>query len=141
MIPIIGDLIESTVGKVIGGVVDKYLPKSMSEKEKSDMQLEIDKLLLEEEKNNQAQIDAINQTMREEAKSEHWAQWLWRPLVGFTFCGVIINNYILIPYFAKYGMIPIIIPEGIWSAILVVLGVSAGTRGVEKIMRTKNDKE
>lgn len=137
MIPIVSDLLNSTVGKVIGGVVNKYLPASMTDKEKADMQLEIEKLMLEENKNIQAQMETINQTMRAEAASEHWAQWLWRPCVGFTFCAMIINNYILIPYFAKYGMIPIIIPEGIWSAILVVLGVSAGTRGVEKIMKNK----
>ena len=140
MIPILGDLIESTVGKVIGGVVDKYLPKSMSEKERADMQLEIDKLILEEQKNAQAQIDSINKTMQAEASSEHWAQWVWRPLVGFTFCAVIVNNYILLPYFVSYGLQSILIPEGIWSAILVVLGVSAGTRGYEKIVKVKNDK-
>src|SRR3989304_5630336 len=104
MTPIIGDLISNTVGKVIGGVVNKYLPASMSEKEKADMQLEINKLVLEEEKNIQAQLETVNSTMREEAKSEHWAQWLWRPLVGFTFCVVIINNYILVGYLSQYGV-------------------------------------
>ena len=140
MIPIIGDLLNNTVGKVVGKLVDKYLPASMSEEDKAKMLLEMEKLTLEEGKTLQAQIESVNATMREEAKSEHWAQWLWRPCVGFTFCAVIINNFILIPYFISYGLQPIIIPEGIWSAILIILGVSAGTRGVEKIMRNKQDK-
>lgn len=138
MIPIIGTLLESTVGKVVNGVINKYLPASMSEKEKAEMQLEINKLMIEEEKVLQGQIESINATMREEAKSEHWAQWLWRPCVGFTFCLTILNNYILLPYFVNYGLKPIIIPDGIWSAMLVVLGVAAGTRGYEKVMKNRN---
>jgi hypothetical protein len=82
-------------------------------------------------------IESVNSTMREEAKSEHWAQWLWRPMVGFTFCATIVNNYILLPYLVGYGLRPIGIPGEIWSAMLVVLGVAAGTRGWEKIQRTK----
>lgn len=140
MIPIVSDLISNTVGKVINGVVNKYLPASMSEKEKAEMQLEIDKLMIEEEKVLQGQIESINATMREESKSDHWMVFSWRPMVGYTFCLTIINNYILLPYFINYGLKSIIIPDGIWSAMLVVLGVAAGTRGIEKITRAKNDK-
>lgn len=138
MTPIIGDLISNTVGKVIGGVVNKYLPASMSEKEKADMQLEINKLVLEEEKNIQAQLETVNSTMRTEAQSDKFIVYAWRPLVGFCFVALICNNFILMPYFASYGLQPIIIPDGIWSAMLVVLGVSAGTRGIEKMWRNKN---
>lgn len=136
-IPIIGDLFKETVGKVIGKVVDKYLPPSMSEKEKAEMQLELEKLVIEEEKILQIQIETINATMREEAKSEKFIVYAWRPLVGFCFVALIVNNFILMPYFAVYGLQSIIIPDGIWSAMLVVLGVSAGTRGIEKMWRHK----
>lgn len=83
------------------------------------------------------QQEAVNATMREEAKSEHPIVYSWRPLVGLTFCGVIINNYILIPYFQVFGLNPIEIPDGIWQTMLVILGVAAGTRGWEKIERGK----
>ena len=114
MTPIIGDLISNTVGKVIGGVVNKYLPASMSEKEKADMQLEINKLVLEEEKNIQAQLETVNSTMRTEAQSDKFIVYAWRPLVGFCFVALICNNFILMPYLASYGLQPIIIPDGIW---------------------------
>ena len=52
MIPIIGNILQNTIGKVIGGVVNKYLPASMSDKEKADMELEIQKLLMEEKQND-----------------------------------------------------------------------------------------
>lgn len=83
-------------------------------------------------------IESVNATMREEAKSEHWIQYSWRPLVGFTFIAVIINNYILVPYVSTLINIqPLDIPDGIWSAMLVVLGVAAGTRGLEKWQKEK----
>lgn len=80
-------------------------------------------------------MESVNATMREESKSEHWMQWSWRPMVGFTFSGVILNNYVLLPYLSPYGLQPIAIPGEIWSAMLVVLGVAAGTRGWEKIQK------
>ena len=48
MTPIIGDLINSTVGKVVGKLVDKFLPASMSEQEKAAIQIEMMKLASEE---------------------------------------------------------------------------------------------
>ena len=84
---------------------------------------------------DKAVVEAVNASMQAEAKSEHWIQYSWRPLIGFTFAGVIINNYIFLPYLRSFGLMPIDIPEGIWSAMLVVLGVAAGTRGLEKIKR------
>jgi hypothetical protein len=84
-----------------------------------------------------AQMETVNATMREEAKSEHWIQWTWRPLVGITFSSVIINNYILLPYLKKFGMLSIDIPAELWSTMLVVLGVAAGSRGLEKWQKAK----
>jgi len=97
--------------------------------------LEFEKAVLDASTRQQ---EAVNATMQAEAKSEHWMQWSWRPTVGFTFAGVIINNYILLPYFASFGLKPLDIPEGIWSAMLVVLGVAAGTRGLQKWQKEKN---
>ncbi len=82
-------------------------------------------------------VEAVNATMREEAKSEKWAQWLWRPIVGFTFSAVIINNFVLYPYFAKYGMVLVNIPDNMWNAMLVVLGAAAFTRGWQKVEAEK----
>ena len=132
-LPIIGDLLNSTVGKVVGKLVDKYLPASMSEKEKADMQLEMEKLIIEEEKNLQSQMETINQTMREEAKSEHFLQWAWRPIIGLTFALVIINNYILVGYLSQYGIRSIDIHGEVWNAILVILGAASALRGWSKV--------
>lgn len=81
-------------------------------------------------------IQAVNETMRTEAKSEHWAQWLWRPCFGFTACGVLVNNYILLPYLGPFGIKPIEVPSEVWLMVMAVLGVAAWTRGQEKIARS-----
>lgn len=83
-----------------------------------------------------AVIQAVNATMQAEAKSEHWAQWLWRPLVGFSFVGVVANNYILMPYL-QHWLQPVVIPTEVWYAWLSVLGVTAGFRGLGKWQETK----
>src|SRR3990167_1156539 len=82
-------------------------------------------------------ISAVNATMQAEAKSEHWAQWAWRPTIGFTFAAVILNNYVLYAYFARYGMVQIEIPGNVWEAMLVILGAAALTRGWQKAESAK----
>jgi hypothetical protein len=77
-------------------------------------------------------IASVNATMQAEAKSEHWMQWAWRPTIGFTFAGVLINNYIFLPYFAKFGAVALGVPAEVWTAMLVVLGAAAAGRSWEK---------
>ena len=137
MIPIISDLISNTVGKVVNGVVQKYLPASMGEKEKAEMQIEINKLMIEEEKVLQSQMETINQTMREEAKSSNFITYAWRPIIGFTFAAVIINNYILVGYLKQYGVQTIEIPGEVWNAILVILGAASAMRGWKQVEEAK----
>lgn len=94
--------------------------------------------MMKGEYNNElASISAVNQTMQAEAKSEHWAQWLWRPVIGFTFAGTILNNYVIVPYFAQMGVQSITIPSEVWNAMLVILGAAAATRGWQKTMEAK----
>lgn len=80
-------------------------------------------------------IAAVNATMQAEAKSDKWLQWTWRPIVGLTFALTVINNYVILPYFTQVK--PIAIPDELWLAMLAILGVSAYTRGVEKVKRVQ----
>lgn len=83
----------------------------------------------------QSAIAAVNETMRAEANSQHWMQWSWRPLFGFTACSVLVNNYVLLPYLRPWGVLPIEVPSEVWIMIMAVLGVAAWTRGQENIQR------
>ena len=137
MIPIIGDLLNNTVGKVVGKLVDKYLPASMSEEDKAKMLLEMEKLTLEEGKTLQAQIESVNATMREEAKSEHFLQWAWRPIIGLTFGLTILYNYIFIGFLIQFGFQSIEIPSEVWNSMLVILGAASAFRGWSKVEKEK----
>jgi hypothetical protein len=77
-------------------------------------------------------LQAVNATMQAEAKSEHWMQWAWRPSFGFTACAILVNNYVLLPYFAKLGVVAIVVPAEVWMMIAAVLGVAAYVRGRDK---------
>ena len=138
-----GSLLEG-VKSVIGAL--KLDPAKKAELEAAAIasQVELSRLELELEAKLEEvvtrRVEAVNATMQAEAKSDSWAQRSWRPVVGFTFSAVILNNYVALAYLRPYGLAPVDIPGDIWSAMLVVLGVAAGTRGWEKITRngTKN---
>lgn len=83
----------------------------------------------------QTVITAVNETMQAEAGSQHWMQWSWRPCFGFTACGVLVNNYVLLPYLKPVGIVPIEVPSEVWIMIMAVLGVAAWTRGQENIAK------
>lgn len=103
----------------------------------AEVKMAVDSNLVELEKIYAQELETVNQTMREEAKSEHWMQWAWRPFIGFTFCAVLINNYILLPYFRKMGLEPIVIPSDVWTAILVILGAASAGRGFTQWQKAK----
>lgn len=133
------------LGDGISNVVSKFKadPTKLAELEtdlqkvKINAEIELQKLEVQLEEVYAKELETVNQTMREESKSEHWMVWAWRPSIGFTFCAILVNNYILLPYFHKHGMEVIIIPDNVWSAILVILGVASAGRSVTSWQKAK----
>lgn len=82
-------------------------------------------------------LESVNQTMREEAKSEHWMQWSWRPCVGFIFVLMCLNNYVILPCLKNKGLQPVEIPSEVMMAILAILGVASYGRSKAKIEEAK----
>jgi hypothetical protein len=68
---------------------------------------------------------AVNMTMQEEAKSDHWPTYGWRPYIGFMF-GTYIGSLWLLPLFGKQ---PITLSADITLAIGGILGVASWFRG------------
>lgn len=108
------------------------------EKLRIQAEQESEKLAVQIEEIRAKELETVNQTMREEAKSEHWAVWLWRPTIGFTFCAILINNYILLPYLKSRGMEVIVVPDNVWNAVLVILGVASAGRSVTSWQKAKS---
>lgn len=129
---IFGD--KGLAGGIMGVLEDTGVIKTPEEKQKAQEALYNYELQMRDK--DDEVIKAVNDTMQDESKSEHWLQWSWRPLVGLCFVAVIANNYIVLPYFPSLHTIAI--PSEVWSAMLVILGVSAGTRGWEKIVNAQN---
>src|SRR3990167_10563882 len=68
-----------------------------SPEEEKAYQLKLIELAQREEEFFARQIEAVNATMQAEAKSEHWAQWLWRPFNGFSFGVTVPAVYVVLP--------------------------------------------
>ena len=151
MTPVIGDLIESTLkntaGKVVGRIMDKFLPPTMTEAEKAQATLEAQEMVLREVEAERATIESVNETMQAEAKSTNWWTSGWRPYWGFisgTAFLVVCVFICVLAYKAVFGgkpeamaMIPQII--GAFAALFAIpgaiLGVTAWHRG--KMQRGK----
>lgn len=138
MVPLFGAL-SSIFGErgLVGSVVD--ILKGTGVLKDPETELKVQQALFQYDqaiRSTEANIiQSINQTMQAESRSEHWAQWLWRPVIGFVCGAILVNNYIFLPYLAPLGVVAVEVPSEVWAVILTVLGVAAGTRGAEKVVR------
>ncbi|PLX97307.1 MAG: hypothetical protein C0621_00145 [Desulfuromonas sp.] len=78
-------------------------------------------------------LETVNQTMREEGKSEHFMQWAWRPFNGFLYPLAIIFVYFFLPLAGK--PVPAV-PEWIWMGWGAILGVTTWGRNQLKQSKT-----
>lgn len=97
-------------------------------------------------------VQAVNKTMQEEAKSEHFLQWSWRPLNGYALAiGSLFSvlGTIWLCYQAVIGKDPTALnalPALVTSITMVlaipgaVCGVTAWHRGLNQIEQTKGQK-
>ena len=66
------------------------------------------------------------------------AKWYtWRHMIGYSFAAVLINNYILMSYLQKFGVVPIPVPDNVWTAMLVILGAAAAGHSWEQVAYMK----
>lgn len=90
--PFIGDLIESTVGKVVDKITDKYLPPSMSEKEKTELKLEARRLAIDEYKTALSDAQGARALAGKESEgAPGWTKVLTvthRPVWSFCMLGI-----------------------------------------------------
>ena len=114
-----------SVGKAVDGLIT-------SKEEAQTLKIELQKVINDHEVAMEVeytkQQDIVNQTMREEAKSEKFLQWSWRPLIGYLFIAMCFNNYIILPYLGSQGLKPIELPGEMITTIMVILGVASAGR-------------
>lgn len=139
-LPSVKDLVKSGIEGITDGAAKiiarlKADPTKVAEAEAEIEKLKIQggiesgKISAQIEEIRAKELETVNQTIREEGKSEHWMVWSWRPSIGFTFCGIIVYNYIIAP---ALGLEKVDIPGEVWSAMLVILGAASAGRSFEK---------
>lgn len=118
MTPVIGDAIEgilkNTVGKVVDGLVDKYLPASMSEADKEKMRLEAGQMLIAEI-NASAEAERVFMEDRKSAREREAATKDKTPtvLAYASFVG----------FFGILGLLMFIdVPTTAHDALMIMLG-------------------
>jgi hypothetical protein len=104
---VLGKLFDSVSGGAVSKVIDRVLPDRMSEKEKADLQRELELELLK------------SQTSIIEAEANSDDAYVSRARPTFLYIGyaVIVFNFILLPgiqYFTSGAMVPLVLPEGFW---------------------------
>lgn len=134
-VPIVGDLLKNTVGKAVDGLIQKYLPPSMSEKEKAQFQLELEKILTEQE-------TAFRESVNAYENPAGLSRWMLnfrasvRPII--TYGTFIVFSYVIF-YGGKVEWERLnSIPDKIWWLFLVVFGFWFGGRAVWDAKKGKN---
>lgn len=139
--PIVGDAIEgvlkNTIGKVFGGLVDKYLPASMTEEKKAEFRIEAERLALEEYKARVADAQGARELAAKESDgAPGWTKVLTvthRPLWSFAVLGIF-GWTVIAPYF-RFPIIPL---TGVHKEIIqTVIIFYFGGRSIEKIADMK----
>jgi len=132
MTPVIGDLIESTVGKVVGKLADHYLPSTMGEAEKAEFKLKARELAIQEAESATKDVENARALAAKESEgAPPWANVLkvtHRPLWSFVVLAIV-SWTILAPYFG-YPQIPL--TDAHKSIIQTVIVFYFGGRSVEK---------
>jgi len=135
MTPVIGDLIESTVGKVVGKLADHYLPSTMGEAEKAEFKLKARELAIQEAESATKDVEnARALAMKESEGAPPWANVLkvtHRPLWSFVMLAIF-SWTILAPYLG-YPQIPLTdVHKSIMQTVIIFY---FGGRSVEKSIR------
>ncbi len=130
--PVIGDLIEATVGKVVDRLSEKYLPSSMSEKEREEFRLKARSLAVQEYADAVADVNAARDLAAKEVDgAPAWTRVLTvthRPAWSFLMLGIFTWT-IMAPYLG-FPVIPL--TEVHKSVMQTVIIFYFGGRSVEK---------
>jgi hypothetical protein len=167
--PVLGGVLGGPVGAAIGSVVASTLgventPDAVMAAIEKDpeaavklAQIEADKSLglaeilaktqIAKLEAHARSIEATNRTMESEAKSEHWAQWSWRPFNGFALgvLALLSGVTVLFAYLAvMLGKADVKMLEhipGMLSAMGIIIGSLSAVVGVSAYQRGREKRE
>jgi len=124
----IGTLLKAIASPILD-IVDKLIPdKELAAKLKHELEL-----ALVEGKNKEIELAA--QIVLAEARGG-WLQRNWRPILMISIVAIVINNYLIWPYFGLiwpevFKVIPL--PDKLWNLMMIGIGGYVIGRSGEKI--------
>ena len=134
VLPGSGNFIDGIM-KDVAGTDDLEVARQMVESN-PDLQAQVLMKAQEKEIEIQKEItkrhETVNATMRAELEEGKWYQKAWRPFNGYLFPIAVISCYFVLPLVGK-SVPPI--PWEMWVLWASVLGVSANSRGKEKLAK------
>lgn len=135
VLPGSGALLEGVMRKVTGDYDSDIEDVAATIQNNPALMVELKKAVLDQEVRlaeiRATQLETVNKTMREEAKSEHWPQYSWRPFNGFTYPLAVLLIYFVLPMLDK--VVPDV-PQWIWVGWLSILGVAVWGRNKAKAL-------
>lgn len=132
------ELLVKPIADTVNNVIDKFVPdKNESMRLKFELVNQLEKTARTEVENRMKVIIA-------EAQGKSWMQRNWRPILMLSIVAMVINNYILVPYFSAFGL-PIQIlslPDKLFNLMEIGVGGYVIGRSAEKIsgiVRSSNE--
>lgn len=127
----IGNIFTSIVS-----IIDKIIPDPTAAAEAKW------KLLQLEQSGELGKITKQSEVVIAEAQSESWIAKNWRPITMLSFVFIIVNNFIISPYAAAFGLeLPYLdIPPNMWTLLEIGLGGYIIGRSAEKCIETWKSK-
>lgn len=73
-----------------------------------------------------------------EAQGASWLQRNWRPVLMLSIVAIVVNNYLLGPYFNLLFGVSVVLelPERMWDLMTIGVGGYVGGRSIEKTVET-----
>ena len=137
-IPIIGTIIEAgaaVIGQVTGLLDTITTTDDERNKAKASLQSILNKYNVAVLKAEGDLVNAQRDVLIAELQGKSWMQRNWRPSLMFVFMGVIVNQYVLVPYFVWAKVIEV--PAPMWGLMTLAIGGYVGGRTLEKL-KTKD---
>jgi len=80
------------------------------------------------------EIEKLKATVIEAEMSGNWLQRSWRPILMLSLVVIVINNYILFPYFPE-TLTMLDLPDELWNLLTIGVGGYVAGRSIEKAVK------
>jgi len=129
------NLLIGPVSNVINNVLDKIFPDPVK---KAEVQGQImTELMKADAQTFENQIKPLLAELQ-----GNWLQKSWRPILMLSIVAIVVNNYLIYPYFSLFGIQAMVLelPDKLWSLMEIGVGGYIVGRSAEQVARAIKNK-